>query len=188
VFASFIEAFSQPSARTEANLAALLAEFSEGESMPDEVLITPSGRLERKAAGGQSMVRAALRHYYEALHEPQADARAELCLLANVECGLHEQIRLQPYIAGRLGQPDAGQTRARAARGAGQRREELGAPRRSNALHLRIFPFTPARQCAADPTVLRCAITRASCTPSPDRTTVMSSVRVSSETPFVRSP
>jgi hypothetical protein len=105
VFAGFIEAFSQPSARTEANLAALLAEFSEGESMPDEVLITPSGRLERKAAGGQTMVRAALRHYYEALHEPEADARAELCLLANVECGLHEQIRLQPYIAGALDAP-----------------------------------------------------------------------------------
>jgi hypothetical protein len=104
-FAGFVEAFSQPNARTEAKLAALLAAFSEGESMPDEVIITQTGMLERRRAGGQTMVRTALRHYYEALHEPQADARAELCLLANVECGLHEQIRLQPYIAGALDAP-----------------------------------------------------------------------------------
>jgi hypothetical protein len=104
-FAGFIEAFSQPSARTEAKLEMLLAEFSEGESMPDEVLVMPDGRVERKRAGGQTAVRTALRHYFEALHETQADVRAELCLLANVECGLHEQIRLQPYIAGAIDAP-----------------------------------------------------------------------------------
>jgi hypothetical protein len=104
-FACFIEAFAEPSARTEANLAALLSNFSEGESMPDQVTITPDGTLVRTGVGGQSLVRTALRHYFEALRETQVDARAELLLLANVECGLHEQIRLQPYIAGALDAP-----------------------------------------------------------------------------------
>lgn len=104
-FASFIETFAEPSARTEANLNTLLANFSEGESMPDQVTITPDGALVRKGDGGQSLVRTALRHYFEALRETQVDARAELMLLANVECGLHEQIRLQPYIGGALDAP-----------------------------------------------------------------------------------
>jgi hypothetical protein len=105
VFAGFVETFTQPSARTEANLNMLISKFSEGESMPDEVSITTAGTLSRKSAGGQSLIRTALRHYFEALHEPQADARAELILLANIECGLHEQVRLQPYIAGALDAP-----------------------------------------------------------------------------------
>jgi hypothetical protein len=104
-FAAFVETFAQPSARTEANLLTLLDNFSEGESMPDEVTITSAGTLERKRVGGQSLLRSSLRHYFEAMHEPDADARAELLLLANVECGLHEQIRLQPYIAGALEAP-----------------------------------------------------------------------------------
>jgi hypothetical protein len=104
-FAGFVESFAEPSARTEANLAALLANFSEGESMPDTVTVAPDGSLVRTGDGGQSLVRTALRHYFEALRETQVDARAELLLLANVECGLHEQIRLQPYIAGALDAP-----------------------------------------------------------------------------------
>jgi hypothetical protein len=104
-FAGFIETFAEPSARTEANLATLLANFSEGESMPDRVTVTRDGTLVREGDGGQSLVRTALRHYFEALRETQVDARAELLLLANVECGLHEQIRLQPYIAGALDAP-----------------------------------------------------------------------------------
>jgi hypothetical protein len=104
-FAGFVETFADPSARTEANLATLLANFSEGESMPDQVTVAPDGTLVRKGDGGQSLVRTALRHNFEALRETQVDARAELLLLANVECGLHEQIRLQPYIAGALDTP-----------------------------------------------------------------------------------
>lgn len=104
-FTGFIETFAEPSARTEANLATLLANFSEGESMPDRVSVAPDGTLVRQSDGGQSLVRTALRHYFEALRETQVDARAELLLLANVECGLHEQIRLQPYIAGALDAP-----------------------------------------------------------------------------------
>jgi len=43
-----------------------------------------------------------------------AGRRAELVLLGNVLCGLHEQIRLQPYIEGALGSP--AETFMRAAR------------------------------------------------------------------------
>jgi hypothetical protein len=39
------------------------------------------------------------RHFIEALSEPDPGRKAELVLLANSETGLHEQIRLQPYIA-----------------------------------------------------------------------------------------
>jgi hypothetical protein len=44
-------------------------------------------------------------HYFAALHERDAERRAELVLLGNALCGLHEQIRLQPYIAGALESP-----------------------------------------------------------------------------------
>lgn len=104
-FAGFFETFAEPSARTETNLATLIARFSEGESVADQVTITSDGELVRTGEGGQSLVRTALRHYFEALRETDVDARAELVLLANVECGLHEQIRLQPYIAGALDAP-----------------------------------------------------------------------------------
>jgi hypothetical protein len=104
-FAGFVEVFAQPSNRTKDNLAGLLQRFRAGESMPDEVSIAADGTVQRKPMGGQGMIRDALRHYFEALHETDTDARAELLLLANVECGLHEQIRLQPYIAGALDAP-----------------------------------------------------------------------------------
>jgi hypothetical protein len=48
---------------------------------------------------GQALLRQAFGHYYRALFEPDAKARLELMLLANVEVGLHEQTRLQPEIA-----------------------------------------------------------------------------------------
>ncbi|HZD11032.1 MAG TPA: hypothetical protein VE553_06795, partial [Candidatus Binatia bacterium] len=54
---------------------------------------------------GQDYLRRAFRHYYQALFEQDAKARAEFVLLANVEIGLHEQTRLQPEIAESL---DAG--------------------------------------------------------------------------------
>ena len=104
-FASFIETFAQPSERTEANLAALVGRFSKGEPVPDEVTLGSDGKLTRKAMGGQSMIREALCHFFQALHETDEDARAELLLLANGECGLHEQIRLQPYIQNALNAP-----------------------------------------------------------------------------------
>jgi len=48
---------------------------------------------------GQSYIRQAFSHYYQALFEQDAKAQAELILLANIEIGFHEQTRLQPEIA-----------------------------------------------------------------------------------------
>ena len=49
--------------------------------------------------GGQDLMRSAIGHFMEARSETDPTRKAELILLANAETGLHEQIRLQPYIA-----------------------------------------------------------------------------------------
>lgn len=54
---------------------------------------------------GQSYLRQAFTHYYQALFEIDRKTQAELVLLANIEIGFHEQTRLQPEIAESL---DAG--------------------------------------------------------------------------------
>jgi hypothetical protein len=104
-FAGFHQAFADPAARTEARLAEFVATFPEGPSEPDVVELRDDGTLERRASGGQTLLREAMGHYFAALHERDAGRRAELVLLGNALCGLHEQIRLQPYIAGALGSP-----------------------------------------------------------------------------------
>jgi hypothetical protein len=48
---------------------------------------------------GQDYLRRAFTAYYTALFEPDADSRAQLLLLANIQIGYHEQTRLQPEIA-----------------------------------------------------------------------------------------
>jgi hypothetical protein len=55
--------------------------------------------------GGQSMLRNALQQYALARVESDASRKAALMLLANGQVGLHEQIRLQPFIAGSLDAP-----------------------------------------------------------------------------------
>ena len=47
---------------------------------------------------GQDYLKQAFRCYYQAMFEPDAKARAELILLANLDIGFHEQTRLQPEI------------------------------------------------------------------------------------------
>jgi hypothetical protein len=54
---------------------------------------------------GQTYLCQAFSHYSQALFENDAQSLAQLVLLANLEIGLHEQIRLQPEIAESL---DAG--------------------------------------------------------------------------------
>jgi hypothetical protein len=61
-----------------------------------------SGPVEQS---GQVLLRDAVSHFYQAKFELQADRRAELILLANAQTGLHEQVRLQPAIAGSLKVP-----------------------------------------------------------------------------------
>lgn len=55
--------------------------------------------------GGQDLLRHAVKGYYQAKFEGHAGRQAELILLANSQTGLHEQIRLQPAIAGALELP-----------------------------------------------------------------------------------
>lgn len=55
--------------------------------------------------GGQDLLRSALRCYHLALTTADAKARSELILLGNALGGLHEQTRLQTYIAGSLRVP-----------------------------------------------------------------------------------
>jgi hypothetical protein len=59
------------------------------------------------ARGGQTLLAEAARHYYTAKFEPDPKRRAERILLANATIGLHEQTRLQTYIAGSLNAPIA---------------------------------------------------------------------------------
>jgi hypothetical protein len=54
---------------------------------------------------GQEYLRRAFGHWYAALFEPDAKARAERMLLANLYVGVHEQLRLQPEIAEALDAP-----------------------------------------------------------------------------------
>jgi hypothetical protein len=58
-------------------------------------------------AGGQDTLRQAIFHYYDAMFQPDPKRKAELMLLANYKVGLHEQIRLQPHIAGAMNAPMA---------------------------------------------------------------------------------
>jgi hypothetical protein len=62
--------------------------------------------------GGQSLLRAAVGHFYQARFTSEPDRKAELILLANAETGLHEQVRLQPAIAGSLQLPSDAALRA----------------------------------------------------------------------------
>lgn len=55
--------------------------------------------------GGQDLLASAIRDFHAALHEPDQNKKAELILRANSQTGLHEQIRLQPFIAGALEAP-----------------------------------------------------------------------------------
>ena len=104
-FAAFSSAFADPAGRTEERLADVVGLFSEGPSLPDLLTVAEDGTLVREQQGGQTMVREALAYYFAALHERAPAVRAELMLLANGLCGLHEQTRLQPYITGALGAP-----------------------------------------------------------------------------------
>jgi hypothetical protein len=62
--------------------------------------------------GGQDLLRSALTQYHAAMLAEDPDAKAELVLLGNGRIGLHEQTRLQPYIAGSLNAPMRAVTKA----------------------------------------------------------------------------
>lgn len=88
IFATLIGCYDGGSA-DEAKLAALYGSLKPGPS--DE--------------GGQDVLRKAIEAFVAAQAESDAHQKAELMLLTNGYTGLHEQIRLQPYIAGSLDAP-----------------------------------------------------------------------------------
>ena len=85
--------------------ARFLALFGDGH--PDEVQLAAfcGGLRAGEPPDGQSWLCQAFSHYHQALAEPDARARAEMLLLANLEIGYHEQTRLQPEIAAAMDAP-----------------------------------------------------------------------------------
>jgi hypothetical protein len=61
--------------------------------------VGPSGK------DGQSLLREAMENFVAAARESDPIMKAQYMLVANAQTGLHEQIRLQPYIAGSLDAP-----------------------------------------------------------------------------------
>ena len=62
-------------------------------------------RVGSSARNGQSLLREAIENFLDAARERDPLKKAQHMLLANAQTGLHEQIRLQPYIAGSLNAP-----------------------------------------------------------------------------------
>lgn len=88
VFARFIRLFDRGSLDDQA-ASQLLSGLREG----------PSGE------DGQSLLKEALEHYLAAARDSDETRKAQHMLAANALTGLHEQIRLQSYIAGSLNAP-----------------------------------------------------------------------------------
>jgi hypothetical protein len=79
-----------------------LGEDADGSAVERLASTLAEGESDR---GGQTLLRLALDGYAQAHRTPDPHRRAELMLLANARVGLHEQIRLQPYIAGSIDAP-----------------------------------------------------------------------------------
>jgi hypothetical protein len=91
LFARMIREFGRDGGPNPARLEAIVSTLAEGPTR----------------TGGQSLLRSACMHYFEAIGEEDPKKKAERILLANGEVGLHEQIRLQPHIAASLDAPVA---------------------------------------------------------------------------------
>jgi hypothetical protein len=91
LFSVMCQRFAQDTRREPGFLANLLDELDLKKGAAEE--------------GGQGLLRSAVEHFYRARSATEPDRKAELILLANAETGLHEQMRLQPAIAGSLRLP-----------------------------------------------------------------------------------
>ncbi len=91
LFARMIREFARDRSPDPARLEAIVSTLAEGPTR----------------TGGQTLLRSACTHYFEAIGEENPKKKAEKILLANGEVGLHEQIRLQPHIAASLDAPVA---------------------------------------------------------------------------------
>ncbi|HUQ01318.1 MAG TPA: hypothetical protein VM261_02430 [Kofleriaceae bacterium] len=107
-FSDFVTELGDDRAFDQARLDAFLARYRPGPPEPDHAVWDS----ERKALvstpqGGQDELRACLAACYQAMFERDSKRRAELLLKANGHGGVHEQTRLQTYIAGSLDAPIA---------------------------------------------------------------------------------
>ncbi len=106
LFAAFLAAFADDTRPDAGKLADFVARLQPGEPRPDR--LERDGReLVARPEGGQDLLRTAVAAYHAALFEPDPKRRGELVLLGNALGGVHEQTRLQSYIAGSLGVPVA---------------------------------------------------------------------------------
>jgi hypothetical protein len=105
-FGRFLNELGDDRAPDALKLQRYLDTLQSGPIEPDKVRVGAKTRqLELQARGGQSLLREAARHYYGAKFELDPKRRAERILLANATIGLHEQTRLQTYIARALDAP-----------------------------------------------------------------------------------
>lgn len=81
---------------------AALDQAEDGSAVAQVAASLAPGQSER---GGQTLLRQALAGYAAAREADDPRRKAALVLLANARVGLHEQIRLQPYIAGSIDAP-----------------------------------------------------------------------------------
>jgi hypothetical protein len=106
VFGRFLQTFGEDEREDSAKLEQYLATLQPGPTEPDQIALDPTTRtLKLIGHGGQILLRDAARHYYGAKFETDPKRKAERILLANANIGLHEQSRLQTYIAGALDSP-----------------------------------------------------------------------------------
>jgi hypothetical protein len=85
--------------------ARFLALFSVGQPDAEKLAAFREDLRAGEPPDGQRWLRQAFTHYHQALAERDAQVRAELLLLANLEIGYHEQTRLQPEIVAALDAP-----------------------------------------------------------------------------------
>jgi hypothetical protein len=102
---AFLVALGDDKAYDAARLATFCQRFSAGPPEPDAVHFDAGGVLVGEARGGQDLLRAMVESLYAAMFETDRKRRAEQILYANACGGLHEQTRLQTYIAGGLDAP-----------------------------------------------------------------------------------
>ncbi|HET6339783.1 MAG TPA: hypothetical protein VFG30_41515 [Polyangiales bacterium] len=106
VFGRWLDELGPDRTPDPAKLQRFVISLQPGPIEPDKVAIDPKTReLTLVARGGQTLLAEAARHYYTAKFELDPKRRAERILLANATIGLHEQTRLQTYIAGSLNAP-----------------------------------------------------------------------------------
>jgi hypothetical protein len=107
-FSDFLAELGDDRVADPQRLARFLSRYSDGPPAPDDAVWDAGHRnLIPTIRGGQGELRAMLTAYYQAMFERDAKARAELLLLGNAHGGIHEQTRLQTYIAGSLDAPIA---------------------------------------------------------------------------------